>query len=356
MRQRGTGRGGHCRATPQSRLWERLCVVDRFASSRPMIKRLLGSSDMAISVVGFGAFAAGGWMWAQQDDADTVAAIGAALDAGVNWIDTAPIYGSGKADAAVAAAIRDLPASRRPLVFTKFGHHLVEGRRVTSATRAEVIHDCDYNLRTFGVERLDLFQLHWPTPVPVAETAAACAELLQAGKIRAVGVSNFSVAQLDEWVATGLPLHSVQNAYSIVKPEAERDVLPWCAAHGVGFLAYSPLQRGLLFGGWTADKVFPPGDHRGERADFRGPRLARYLQAVEELKAVAAADELSCAQLAIGCLLCSEGLTACIVGARNAAQGALLGDLGLPAKAGQLAAVDGITARLLADLQAIGGD
>ena len=309
---------------------------------------------MAISVVGFGAFAAGGWMWADQDDADTAAAIGAALEAGVNWIDTAPIYGSGKADAAVAAAIRDLPPSRRPFVFTKFGHHLIDGQRVTSATRDEVIRDCDYNLKMLGVERLDLFQLHWPTPVPIGETAAACDELLKAGKIRAVGVSNFSVAQLDEWVATGMPLHSVQNAYSIVKPEAERDVLPWCAAHGVGFLAYSPLHRGLLFGNWAADKTFPPGDHRGERPDFRGPRLARYLLAVEEMKAIAEPDELTCAQLAIGCLLCSEGLTACIVGARNAKQGALLGELGLPAKAGQLTAVDAIIARLLTDLAAIG--
>jgi aryl-alcohol dehydrogenase-like predicted oxidoreductase len=320
-----------------------------------MIRRLLGSTDMTISVIGFGAFAAGGWMWGDQDDADTVAAIHAAVDAGVDWIDSAPIYGSGKADAAVARAVRELPAGRRPLLFTKFGHHLVDGKRVSSATRAEVVRDCDYNLKTFGVERLDLFQLHWPTPVPMAETAAACADLITAGKIRAVGVSNFSLAQLEEWRATGLPLHSVQNAYSIVKPEAEKDVLPWCAEHHVGFLAYSPLHRGLLFGQWGRDKTFPPGDHRGERADFRGARLARQLDAVEELKLIAAEDEMSVAQLAIGCLLCVEGLSGCIVGARNAAQGAALGDLGMPVKAKQMEAVDAVMARLAADLAAIGG-
>lgn len=319
-----------------------------------MIKRALGSSDMNISAIGFGAFAAGGWMWGNQDDADTVKAVHAAVDAGVNWIDTAPIYGSGKADAAVAQAVRELPVERRPLLFTKFGHHLVDGKRISSATQAEVIRDCEYNLTTFGVERLDLFQLHWPTPVPIAETAGACGELMKAGKIRAIGVSNFSVAQLDEWRATGVPLHSVQNAYSIVKPEAEHDVLPWCMEHSVGFLAYSPLQRGLLFGHWTREKTFPAGDHRSERSDFRGPRLVRYLDAVDELKKIAEEDEMTVAQLSIGCLLCVEGFTAAIVGARNAEQGALLGDLGLPVKAKHLAAVDEVIARLTKDLAAIG--
>ncbi|HEX3135608.1 MAG TPA: aldo/keto reductase [Planctomycetota bacterium] len=319
-----------------------------------MIKRAFGFSDMTISVVGFGAFVAGGWMWGSQDDADTVKAVHAAVDAGVNWIDTAPIYGSGKADAAVAAALRDLLPSQRPFIFTKFGHHLVDGKRISSATKAEVVRDCEYNLKAFGVERLDLFQLHWPTPVPIAETAGACGELLKAGKIRAVGVSNFSVAQLAEWHATGVPLHSVQNAYSIVKPDAEMDVLPWCFEHNLGFLAYSPLQRGLLFGHWTREKTFPAGDHRSERADFRGPRLARYLDAVDELKVIAEEDEMNVAQLAIGCLLCVEGFTAAIVGARNAEQGALLGDLGIPVKAKHLAAVDDVMARLTKDLATIG--
>ena len=318
-----------------------------------MIKRVLASTDMALSVIGYGAFAAGGWMWADQDDADTIKAVHAAVDAGVNWVDSAPIYGSGKADAAVAAAIKQLPASRRPLIFTKFGHHLIDGKRVSSATRAEVFRDCDYNLKTFGVERLDNFQLHWPTPVPISETAAACDELLKAGKIRAVGVSNFSVAQLAEWRATGVPLHSVQNGYSIIKPDAEQDVLPWCAENAVSFLAYSPLQRGLLFGHWGRDKTFPAADHRSEREEFRGLKLARYLDAVDELKVIAEEDDMTVAQLAIGCLLGNEGLTACIVGARNAEQGAVLGDLGMPVKAKHLAQVDAVMAKLFTDLAAM---
>lgn len=319
-----------------------------------MIKRLLGSTDMTITAVGYGAFGIGGWMWGEQDDADSEAAIRAALDVGVNWIDTAPIYGSGRADAVVGRVLRDLPAERRPLVFTKFGHHLVDGTRISDGSRARVIADCDYALKTLGVERLDLFQLHWPTPQPVAETAAACAELLQAGKIRAVGVSNFSIAQLKEWHATGLPLHCVQNPYSILKPEAEQEVLPWCAEQRIGFLAYSPLHRGMLFGTWTKDKTFPAGDHRGERADFKGRRLARFLEAVEAIKVLAIEDDMTCAEMAIGALMCHEGLTACIVGARNAAQGAALANLGMPVKARHLEAITAILAQLTADLTVIG--
>ncbi len=309
---------------------------------------------MAISAVGIGAFGIGGWMWGEQDDADSTAALRAALEAGVNWIDSAPIYGSGRADRVVAEVVRALPETARPLIFTKFGHHLVNGKRVSLADRATVVRDCEYALRTFAVERIDLFQLHWPTPTPVAETAAACAELMAAGKIRAVGVCNATPAELAQWRASGVPLQAVQNAYSIVKPEAEREVLPWCAEHGVGFLAYSPLQRGLLFGSWDAGKTFPAGDHRGERADFRGARLVRYLAAVAELQAIAAGDDLDCAELAIACLMCHPGMTACIVGARNAAQGAYLGRLGMPATKAQLAAVDALTARLFSDLIAIG--
>ncbi len=319
-----------------------------------MIKRLLGSSDMAVSAVGVGAFGIGGWMWGEQDDADSRRALHAALDHGVNWIDSAPIYGSGRADRVVAEVVRERPLDAKPFIFTKFGHHLVAGQRVSVADRATVLRDCEYALTTFGVERIDLFQLHWPTPTPIAETASACAELIAAGKIRALGVCNASLAELAAWQATGVPLQAVQNAYSVVKPEAEREVLPWCAEHGVGFLAYSPLQRGLLFGGWKSDKAFPAGDHRGERADFRGPRLARYLVAGEELRAIAAADELEVAELAIGCLMCHEGMTACIVGARTAAQGAYLGRLGMPATKAQLAAVDAVCVRLFADLAHIG--
>jgi aryl-alcohol dehydrogenase-like predicted oxidoreductase len=315
-----------------------------------MIKRTLGSTDTRISAIGLGVFAIGGWMWGPQDDADSIAAIHAAVDAGVNWIDTAPIYGDGRADRLVAEALKQLPVERRPMVFTKFGHHLVDGQRINDGSRARVIADCEYNLKAFGVDTLDLFQLHWPTTTPIAETAAACGELLAAGKIRAIGVSNFNVAQLNEWLATGVPLQCLQGPYSLIRPELAAAELPWCAEHHVGAIAYSPLHRGLLSGTWTADKVFPKDDHRSERPDFQGARLQRFLVAVEALRAIAAEDELTVPQLAIGYLLCTEGLTGCIVGARNAAQGAALADLGLPLKAKQMDAIDAVMTQVRADL------
>ncbi len=318
-----------------------------------MIKRSLGSTDMRISAVGLGVFAIGGWMWGKQEDADSIAAIHAAIDAGVNWIDTAPIYGNGRADRIVAEALKTLPSERRPFVFTKFGHHLLDGQRINDGSRARVNADCDYNLKAFGVETLDLFQLHWPTTTPLAETALACGELLAAGKIRAIGVCNFNAVQLAEWQATGVPLHSLQCPYSLVRPEVAQAELPWCFEHNVGAIAYSPLHRGLLSGTWTPDKTFAKDDHRAERPDFQGPRLLRFLAAVEELKAIAVEDELTVAQLAIGYLLCTEGLTGAIVGARNAAQGAALADLAMPLKARQMDAIDAILGRLRQDLAAV---
>ncbi len=316
------------------------------------MRRELGSTGMVISVIGVGAFAAGGWMWGGQDDEASVAALHAALDAGVNWIDTAPIYGDGKADRVVGRVLKE--RAERPLVFTKFGHHLQDGVRVTCGSRAQVLADCERGLKDLGVERIDLFQQHWPAPEPVAETAQACAELIQAGKVRAIGLCNADVSQLEAWHATGLPLHCLQMPYSIVKPQAATTTIPWCLAHGLGTLAYSPLQRGLLFGTWSPGKTFSAGDHRGERADFKGRRLERYLGAVEELREIAQADDLSVPQLAIGALLGTEGLTGCIVGARTREQGAALGELGTPLRAREMAAVEGVVERLLADLAVIG--
>lgn len=319
-----------------------------------MPTRLLGSSGLRITPVGVGAFAIGGWMWGGQDDTDSEGALRAALDAGINWIDTAPIYGEGKASLVVGRVLKKIPPSQRPLVFTKFGHHFINGQRITDGSAGQVERDCTEELARLAVDTIDLFQLHWPAPQPIGETAAACAKLLKAGKIRAVGVSNFSAAQLAEWKATGLPLHSVQNGFSLVKPEPSTAVLPWCRANQVGLLAYSPLFRGLLSGTWTADKTFPPGDHRSERDDFRGPHLKRWLQAVEELRALGSADGLSVPQLAVSRLLCDAGVAGVIVGARNPAQGAALGSLAVTLRPSQIAAIDAIVDRCRHDLQNAG--
>jgi len=295
-----------------------------------MNKRRLGSSELEITPVGAGAFAIGGWMWGEQDERDSIAALRAALDSGVNWIDSAPVYGEGRASEVTGKLIKSLPPSERPLVFTKFGLHIVDGERVKSGSTVQVERDCEEELVRLGVDCIDLFQLHWPAPEPVAETAAACDRLLKAGKIRAVGVSNFSAAELAEWAATGMPLHSVQNGFSLVRPEPSLEVLPWCREHQVGLLAYSPLFRGLLAGTWTPDKTFPPGDHRGQREDFRGEHLQRWLQAIEELRTLGKEIGLDVRQLAVSRLLHEPGVSGVIVGVRNAAQGTGLARLAVP--------------------------
>jgi aryl-alcohol dehydrogenase-like predicted oxidoreductase len=292
-------------------------------------------------------------MWGSQDDEASLQAIHSAVDHGVNWIDTAPIYGSGHSEEIVGRALRQLPTSRRPLVFTKFGLGQDSSNIVRSASRAEVVVECEASLRRLGVEQIDLYQLHWPVDQPMAETAAACADLLKAGKIRAVGVSNFSVAQLEEWMATGVPLHSLQSPFSVLRPAVATAQLPWCAAHDVGVLAYSPLLRGMLFGTWGRDKTFPADDTRSAHKDYSGARFQRHLDALDELKALAAASALSCPQLCVGVLLQTPGLTGCIVGARSARQGALIANLGVEVTSEQAEQVWAIVGRLQKDLDSL---
>jgi aryl-alcohol dehydrogenase-like predicted oxidoreductase len=315
-----------------------------------MQRRELGTSGLHISTIGLGSWAIGGWMWGTQDDAESEAAIHAAVDHGINWIDTAPIYGGGHSETIVGRAVASLPASQRPLIFTKFGVGADTSANRRAAGRADVIAECDASLRRLGVDHIDLFQQHWPAPDPMAETARACEELMKAGKIRAIGVSNYSVEQLNEWLATGVPLHSVQSPYSILRPAVKDTVLPWCAAHQVGDIAYSPLFRGLLFGTWTKDKTFPAGDARGAHKDYAGARFARHIDAVREITDVAVRNGLSCPQLCVGVLLRTPGLTGGIIGARNAQQGALAASLGVSVTDEQANAVWAIAARLEQDL------
>ena len=316
-----------------------------------MVKRRLGKTEFEITTIGLGTWAIGGRQWGPQDDEASIGAIHAAIDHGINWVDTAPIYGSGHSEEVVGRALKALPASRRPLVFTKFGLGVNVDAPEKSASEKEVLAECDASLRRLGVERIDLYQLHWPAPQPIAETANACAKLLQSGKIRAIGVSNFSVAQLEEWRATGVPLHTDQPPYSILRPAVKNDVLPWCAQHDVGAISYSPLFRGLLFGTWSANKTFPADDGRSTHEDYSGARFQRHLRAVDEIRAVATAGGLSVAQLCVGVLLATQGLTGVIAGARNAQQGALVANLGVSVTDEQARAVWTIADSLAKDLE-----
>jgi aryl-alcohol dehydrogenase-like predicted oxidoreductase len=306
---------------------------------------------MRISSIGLGTWAIGGHTWGGQDDEKSVEAIEAAVDHGINWIDTAPIYGSGHSETIVGRALKALPPSRRPMVFTKFGLGVDADTPVRSASGAEVVAECEASLTRLGVDHIDLYQLHWPAPQPVQETAAACARLLESGKVRSLGVSNFSVAQLEEWRATGVPLVSLQSPYSILRPAIASDQLPWCHTHGLGVIAYSPLFRGMLFGTWARDKTFPAGDGRGTHKDYLGARFQRHLDAIDEVKAVAAAAGLSCGQMCVGVLLHTPGLSGCIVGERDARQAAMIAGLGVAVTDVQAQAVWDIAKRLAADLQ-----
>jgi aryl-alcohol dehydrogenase-like predicted oxidoreductase len=316
-----------------------------------MQRRHLGTSGFEISRIGLGTWAIGGHMWGGQDEVESIAAIHAALDHGINWIDTAPIYGSGHSEEAVGRAVTQLPASRRPLIFTKFGLGIDSNNPTRSAAAADVNAECDASLKRLGVDHIDLYQLHWPAPQPIADTAAACDGLLKAGKIRAIGVSNFSVPQLEEWRATGVPLHSDQPPYSILRPAVKHDVLPWCAANNVGAISYSPLFRGMLFGTWSTDKTFSNDDGRSTHKDYSGARFQRHLQAVDEIRAVAASGGLSVPQLCVGVLLETPGLTAVIAGARNARQGAVVANLGIGLSPDQTKTVWSIAERLAKDLE-----
>jgi aryl-alcohol dehydrogenase-like predicted oxidoreductase len=316
-----------------------------------MQRRNLGTSGFEISRIGLGTWAVGGHMWGGQDDTNSFEAIHAAIDHGINWIDTAPIYGSGHSEEVVGRAIKQLPASKRPLIFTKFGLGTNPQPPTRSASAAEVKTECDDSLRRLGVDHIDLYQLHWPAPQPIAETAGACGELLKAGKIRAIGVSNFSVQQMAEWLATGVPLHSDQPPYSILRPAVKHEVLPWCASHNVGAISYSPLFRGLLFGTWAKDKTFPADDGRSTHKDYSGVRFQRHLQAVEEIRDIASSGGLTVAQLCVGVLLDTPGLTGIIAGARNARQGGLIANLGVTVSPEQASAVWKIAERLAKDLE-----
>ena len=318
-----------------------------------MQRRTLGGSGFEISTIGLGTWAIGGHMWGGQEESQSIGAIHAALDHGVNWIDTAPIYGSGLSEEVVGRAIQQLPASKRPLVFTKFGLGIDSNAPTRSASASEVGAECDASLCRLGVDHIDLYQLHWPAPQPIAETAAACAALLKAGKIRAIGVSNFSVAQLEEWRATGVPLHSDQPPFSILRPAVKHDVLPWCAAHNVGAISYSPLFRGMLFGTWAKDKTFPADDGRSTHKDYAGARFQRHLQAVDEIRNVAASGGLSVPQVCVGVLHATPGITGVIAGARNARQGAHVASLGVSLADDQAKAVWTIADRLAKDLESM---
>ncbi len=297
--------------------------------------RQLGNSGLSVSPVIFGAWAAGGWYWGPQDDADSIRAIHAALDAGVNCIDTAPIYGMGHSEEVVGKAIKG--RRDKVLLATKCGlrwdtpgegsnhwtYKALDGTEkvvVRNLRKHAVIAEVEQSLRRLGTDTIDLYQCHWPDPsAPVAETMEAMVTLKEQGKIRAIGVSNFTPDMMAECLRHG-PLASDQPPYSLLRRDIEADVLPFCREHNIGVIVYSPLEQGILTGKVTMERTFPEGDYRAGRPWFQPANRRRVLEALEKVKPIAAAHNATLGQVAAAWAIAQPGVTAAIIGARSPEQ------------------------------------
>ncbi|HET9060329.1 MAG TPA: aldo/keto reductase [Acidimicrobiales bacterium] len=292
--------------------------------------RPLGSTGMDVTRVGFGAWAAGGggwaFAWGDQDDDDSVRAIRRAVESGVNWVDTAAVYGLGHSEEVVARALKGLPERDRPFVFTKCGlrwdndHPNEPARR--EAAPSSLRQELESSLRRLDVERIDLYQVHWPAEdgTPIEDYWGELVKMREEGKIRAAGLSNHGVEQLARAEAVG-HVDSFQPPFSAIKRSSAREVA-WCAANGTGVIAYSPMQAGLLTGSFTEERAaaLGPGDWRSRNPEFRQPQLGRNLALAGALRPVARRLGTTVPAVAIAWVLAWPGVTGAIVGGRSADQ------------------------------------
>lgn len=288
----------------------------------------LGSTGLEITRVGLGAWAIGGgeWQggWGPQDDDASIAAIHHAVERGVNWIDTAPAYGLGRAEEVVGRAVNALPEADRPYVFTKCGLLWEPGARTVSNTLApsSIRQECEDSLRRLGVDTIDLLQAHWPTwdDTPLEESWATMAALVDEGKVRFIGLSNFDAEQMTACEAARHVDTFQPELNLLVRQAGER--LPWCADHGTGVIVYSPMRSGLLTGRFSADRVasLPDDDWRAGADDFNEPKLSTNLRVVDELRPMAERLGCSLPELAIAWTLSWPAVTGAIVGARSPEQ------------------------------------
>jgi aryl-alcohol dehydrogenase-like predicted oxidoreductase len=290
-----------------------------------MQTRQLGNSDLHITLLGIGAWAMGGagWLfsWSHQDDDASIAAIHAALDAGMNWIDTAAVYGLGHSEEVVAKALDG--RANRPYVFTKCARIWDENRQIGKSLKADSVRrECEASLRRLKIDVIDLYQIHWPEPdEEVEEGWATLARLQEEGKVRWIGVSNFNLAQLKRAQAIA-PITSLQPPYSLIRREVEEDLLPYCAEHNIGVLAYSPMGSGLLTGAMTRESIanLPEDDWRRRGPQFQEPLLTRNLKITDKLKEVAARHNRNAGEAAITWVLRNSVVTGAIVGVRSREQ------------------------------------
>jgi len=297
----------------------------------PLPTRQLGTTGLSITTVGFGAWAAGGggWSsgWGPQDDADSLDAMRRALEHGVNWIDTAAVYGHGHSEVVVASLLRELGSARRPLVFTKCGFVWDESNPMApeehSLNPASVRRECEASLRRLGITCIDLYQFHVPdrTGAAVEDSWAEMLRLIEAGKVRFGGVSNFDVGLLNRCESLA-HVASLQPPLSLLRRDAAGHVIPWCADHGTGVIAYSPMVNGIFTDTFSRERVerLAPDDWRRRGDEFRDPKLGRNLMLRDALRPIAVRHATTVAAVAIAWTLAWRGVTGAIAGARSAAQ------------------------------------
>jgi len=288
--------------------------------------RTLGNSDLQLTAIGFGAWAIGGgnweFAWGPQDDNESIEAIHRALDLGVNWIDTAAIYGLGHSEEVVGRAVKSHPGPK-PLVFTKCSMRWHEDRSIYRSLKAgSLAEEVEGSLRRLGVDTIDLYQIHWPDPEEeIEEGWETLARFKEQGKVRWVGVSNFSVEQMKRAQKIA-PITSLQPPYSMLRRAVEQEALPFAESHGIGVINYSPMVSGLLTGSMTAERVaaFPADDWRRRAAEFNEPRLSKNLRLVELLREIGSGHGVNPGVVAVAWTLHHPAITAAIVGGRSGKQ------------------------------------
>ena len=278
---------------------------------------------MRLTSIGFGAWAIGGGDWAHgwgpQDDHDSIAAIHRALDAGINWIDTAAVYGLGHSEEIVGRALKS--TSAKPYVFTKCAMTWGEDRKIVQ-TLKKIREEVEGSLRRLGVDTIDLYQIHWPVPDNELEEGwTTMAELQREGKVRYIGVSNFSLPQLERAMKIA-PITSLQPPYSAINRSNEAEILPFCLKHGIGVINYAPMHSGLLTGAMNKERVaaLPDSDFRKRAKNFQEPQLSRNLELAELMKQIGARHNVMAGVVAIAWTLHNPAITAAIVGGRSAKQ------------------------------------
>lgn len=293
--------------------------------------RTLGSTELEITRVGLGAWAigGGGWAfgWGPQDDEHSLAAMHRAVELGINWIDTAAVYGHGHSEQVVGRFLRELPASERPLVFTKCGVVWNPRDPMAAETRTlrpeSIRRECEASLRRLGVETIDLYQIHWPDLVgtPAEESWGTMVRLVEEGKARAIGVSNYDVTLLERCEAMR-HVDSLQPEFSLLRRDTGPAEIAWAAEHDTGVIVYSPMASGLLTDGFSAERVerLAEGDWRRRSARFQAPELGRVLSLRDSLGPVATRHGSTIADVAVAWTLTWPGVTGAIVGARSAEQ------------------------------------